>query len=178
VGPTSIRVLPGMVARSVNARPDVGTSPSLSAEQREAAFAVIMGLARSVSVASVSAQSIDGSDIRKASLEAMRRAVAGLCTRPLLVLADGRDMPPGLDCSCRALVGGDGLSVSIAAASIVAKVMRDRIMCRAGACDDRYGFESHMGYATRRHQAAIELHGAVARLHRLSFAPFRVVAAE
>jgi len=148
-------------------------SKKLTLVQRQVAFEAIMATSLSVSVASVCAQSIDDCDIRKASLEAMRRAVAGLCTRPLLVLADGRDIPPGLACDCKALVRGDGRSFSIAAASIVAKVTRDRIMSRAGACDPRYGFEMHMGYATSRHRSAIEAHGGLSRLHRMSFSPFR-----
>src|SRR5690606_21474263 len=137
-------------------------------------FANVMACARAVSVASVCASSIDVSDIRKASLEAMRRAVATLQIAPLLVLADGRDVPPGLPCLGRAVVKGDQRSQSIAAASIVAKVMRDRMMARAGVCDARYGFEVHMGYATQRHRVAIETHGPITRIHRLSFAPFRL----
>ncbi|TKT81100.1 ribonuclease HII [Aquamicrobium sp. LC103] len=148
-------------------------SKRLVIEERAERFAEILATARAVSVASVSALSIDAADIRKASLEAMRRAVATLCVRPLLVLADGRDVPPGLPCLGRALVKGDQRSQSIAAASIVAKVMRDRMMMRAGVCDIRYGFEQHMGYATVRHRTALETHGPVMRLHRMSFAPFR-----
>ncbi|TIX45335.1 MAG: ribonuclease HII, partial [Mesorhizobium sp.] len=111
------------------------------------------------------AEGIDGSNILKASLEAMRRAVAGLSLQPKLALADGRDVPPGLACEGRALIKGDQRSQSIAAASIVAKVMRDRMMCGCGGHHDRYGFEVHMGYATARHRTAIEAHGPVARLH-------------
>jgi ribonuclease HII len=133
----------------------------------------ILACAVSVSFASLCAASIDAGDIRKASLEAMRRAVAGLCLAPRLVLADGRDVPPGLACAGRAVVKGDQRSQSIAAASIVAKVMRDRMMARAGARDGRYGFELHMGYATVRHRAAIVEYGPASRLHRLSFSPFR-----
>lgn len=148
-------------------------SKRLDATARNALFADILTRARAISFASVCAASIDRGDIRKASLEAMRRAVAGLCVEPRLVLADGRDVPPGLACQGRAIVKGDQRSQSIAAASIVAKVMRDRMMAHAGACDGRYGFEIHMGYATVRHRSAIEAHGPAPRLHRLSFAPFR-----
>lgn len=173
-GPLAGPVVAAAVILDPDRLPDgLDDSKKLALAQRETAFAAIMESALSVSVASVCAQSIDGCDIRKASLEAMRRAVAGLCTRPLLVLADGRDVPPGMPCECRALVRGDGRSFSIAAASIVAKVTRDRIMSRAGACDPRYGFEMHMGYATSRHRTAIEAHGGVSRMHRMSFAPFR-----
>ena len=93
---------------------------------------------------------------------------------PRLALADGRDVPPGLGCDCRALVRGDQRSQSIAAASIVAKVMRDRMMQGCGHADQRYGLEVHMGYATERHRAAIEVHGPVVRLHRMTFSPFRL----
>lgn len=173
-GPLAGPVVAAAVILDPDRLPDgLDDSKKLSLTQREIAFAAIMTTALSVSVATVCAQSIDGCDIRKASLEAMRRAVAGLCTRPLLVLADGRDVPPGMPCECRALVRGDGRSFSIAAASIVAKVTRDRIMSRAGACDPRYGFEMHMGYATSRHRTAIEAHGGLSRMHRMSFAPFR-----
>lgn len=149
-------------------------SKRLDAAAREVLFPQILARAVAVSFSSLCAGSIDAGDIRKASLEAMRRAVAGLGVAPLMVLADGRDVPPGLACLGRALVKGDQRSQSIAAASIVAKVARDRMMARAGACDPRYGFEVHMGYATARHRTAITLEGAAARLHRLTFAPFRM----
>ncbi|MER8518663.1 MULTISPECIES: ribonuclease HII [unclassified Mesorhizobium] len=148
-------------------------SKRLTHLQREALFLKILGSALAVSMASVSAEGIDASNILKASLEAMRRAVAGLSIRPKLALADGRDVPPGLPCEGKALIKGDQRSQSIAAASIVAKVMRDRMMCGCGSHHARYGFELHMGYATVRHRTAIDLHGPVARLHRASFAPFR-----
>jgi ribonuclease HII len=148
-------------------------SKRLGPAAREQAFAAILDCAFAVSVASVCAISIDTSDIRKASLEAMRRAVAGLCAPPALVLADGRDVPPGMPCQARALIKGDQRSLSIAAASIVAKVSRDRMMAQYASHDTRYGFEIHVGYATARHRASIAEHGPAQRLHRLSFAPFR-----
>lgn len=151
-------------------------SKRLTFSQRETLFDAILGTAQAVSVASVAAEGIDSINILCASLEAMRRAVCGLHMAPKLALADGRDVPPGLPCEGRALIKGDQRSQSIAAASIVAKVMRDRMMCGCGRADQRYGFEIHMGYATERHRTAIELHGAVPRLHRTSFSPFRVQA--
>lgn len=168
-----------VVAAAVILDPDcipegLDDSKRLSAPQREAVFTSILRLALGVSVASLCAEGIDRSDIRKASLEAMRRALAGLPLSAKLALADGRDVPPGLTCSCKALVKGDQRSQSIAAASIVAKVMRDRMMQHCGRADTRYGLEVHMGYATQRHRAAIDLHGPAPRLHRLSFAPFRL----
>src|SRR5690606_8892755 len=113
-------------------------------------------------------------NILRASLEAMRRAARALPVRPKLALADGRDVPPGLPCEGRALVRGDQRSQSIAASSIVAKVMRDRLMAGCGRLHVQYGFEVHMGYATVRHRTAIRVHGPVARLRRSSLARFRL----
>jgi ribonuclease HII len=153
-------------------------SKRLTAQQREAVFSTILKLALGISVASMCAEGIDRSDIRKASLEAMRRALAGLPVRAQSALADGRDVPPGLGCSCQALIKGDQRSQSIAAASIVAKVMRDRMMQHCGKADERYGLEVHMGYATERHRTAIGLYGPAPRIHRLSFSPFRLDSVE
>lgn len=150
-------------------------SKRLSHLQREALFQKIVGSALGVSMASISAEGIDASNILKASLEAMRRALVGLPISAKLALADGRDVPPGLPCAGRALVRGDQRSQSIAAASIVAKVMRDRMMTCCGRHHAPFGFEVHMGYATARHRTAIKTHGPVARLHRVSFAPFKRV---
>ena len=173
-GPLAGPVVAAAVVLDPAGIPDgLDDSKRLSADEREALFLEIMARAVAVSAASASAERIDGSDIRKASLDAMRRAVASLCLTPRLVLADGRDVPPGLPCLGRAVVAGDQRSQSIAAASIVAKVLRDRMMRRCGVGDMRYGFELHMGYATVRHRAAIVDHGPLPRLHRVSFAPFR-----
>jgi ribonuclease HII len=149
-------------------------SKRLAAEQREALFEQIVGTALGVSMSSICAEGIDTINILRASLEAMRRALLGLGLQPRLALADGRDIPPGLPCPGRALIKGDQRSQSIAAASIVAKVMRDRMMSGCGQVHIHYGFEAHMGYATPRHRTAIGTHGPIARLHRVSFAPFRL----
>lgn len=151
-------------------------SKRLSAEQREALFGDILSTSLAVSFASVSAEGIDTINILRASLEAMRRAVTALPITPMLALADGRDVPPGLPCEGRALIKGDQRSQSIAAASIVAKVMRDRMMSCCSERNERYGFDQHAGYATARHRAAIEIHGPYPRLHRLTFSPFRIEA--
>src|SRR5690606_27855940 len=144
-------------------------SKQLTAARREILFEIILKTAL-VSVASSSARRIDETDIRKASLDAMRRAVAGLEAAPLLVLVDGRDVPPGLACAGRAVVKGDARSLSIAAASIVAKVTRDRMMGRVDAAHPGYGFAAHVGYATAVHRRAIEALGPC-RLHRMTFRP-------
>lgn len=154
-----------------NIPPGLNDSKQLSAARRESLFALILQSAF-VSVASSSSDRIDVIDIRKASLDAMRRAVAGLEVAPKLVLADGRDVPPGLCCEASAVVKGDARSLSIAAASIVAKVMRDRMMARADATFPGYGFAIHAGYATEVHRKAIQAIGPC-RLHRMSFRPLR-----
>lgn len=146
-------------------------SKQLTAPKRETLFAAIMATAM-VTVASSGARRIDRTDIRKASLDAMRRAVNALPVRPGLVLTDGLDVPPGLGCDGRAVVKGDARVLSIAAASIVAKVMRDRMMTRAETTYPAYGFSAHVGYATERHRDAIGQFGPCV-LHRMSFRPFR-----
>jgi ribonuclease HII len=174
-GPLAGPVVASAVILDPDRIPDgLDDSKRMEAVDRERLFDAILASAHCVAVAAVSAESIDGGDIRKASLEAMCRAVCALSMKPKLVLADGRDVPHRLPCLGRAIIKGDARSQSVAAASIVAKVTRDRMMRRAGAVDARYGFEVHMGYGTVRHRTAIEAHGAVVRLHRLSFAPFRL----
>ncbi|WAJ29771.1 ribonuclease HII [Antarcticirhabdus aurantiaca] len=150
--------------------PGLADSKTLKAAQREAAFAAILESALAVSVASRSAASIDRLNIRAASLLAMTEAVRGLALAPGHVLVDGRDVPAGLPCPATALIGGDGLSASIAAASIVAKVLRDRMMSRADALFPGYGFPAHAGYPTPSHKAAIAALGPCP-IHRMSFRP-------
>ena len=178
-GPLAGPVVAAAVVLDPQRIPDgLDDSKRLTVVQREALFEAILASARGVSMASVSAEGIDRINILRASLEAMRRAVCSLPVQPKLALADGRDVPPGLPCEGRALVKGDRRSQSIAAASIVAKVMRDRMMAGCGRLHIDYGFEVHMGYATVRHRTAIEVHGPLPRLHRTSFAPFRLGAVE
>lgn len=173
-GPLAGPVVAAAVVLDPERIPDgLDDSKRLSTEERETLFSAIFETALSVSVASVSASSIDGSNILVASLEAMRRAIEGLCVRPAYALADGRDIPPGLPCPCRAVVKGDQRSQSIAAASILAKVVRDRMMVRTGSLMPHYGFNTHVGYATERHRSAIAAYGPIMRLHRMSFSPFR-----
>ena len=165
-----------VVAAAVILDPDcipegLNDSKKLSAAQRDVLYERILSQA-TVSIASSSPKRIDLIDIRKASLDAMRRAVAGLGMEARHVLADGRDVPSGLTCSGEAVVKGDARSVSIAAASIIAKVMRDRMMARAGLVYPDYGFEIHAGYGTERHRSAIVTHGPCP-LHRMSFRPLK-----
>jgi ribonuclease HII len=146
-------------------------SKALKPAAREALFEVILRDAAAVSVASASAARIDAMNIRAATLWAMGRAVAGLSLRPGLVLVDGRDVCPS-DAPCRAIIGGDGLEPAISAASIVAKVLRDRLMTRLGQAYPAYGFGQHAGYGTRAHLAALAAHGPCPE-HRRSFAPLK-----
>jgi ribonuclease HII len=141
-------------------------SKLLTPERRAELFDIILATA-DVAVASVSAARIDSTDIRKAALEAMRRALNGLVRRPGFVLVDGRDLPPW-DGPGQAIVKGDQLVASIAAASIIAKVTRDRMMARLGETYPAYGFGQHVGYATPAHRAALSEHGPCP-FHRLTF---------
>lgn len=144
-------------------------SKQLTAEVRAALFELILASA-TVCVVAAPPSVIATRNIRGATLWAMRQAVLGLAVAPQLVLVDGRDVPPGLPCPADALIGGDGRSLSIAAASIVAKVTRDR-MCALMHCDaPLFGFAGHKGYSTAVHLAALEAHGPC-RHHREAFAP-------
>lgn len=144
-------------------------SKKLTAEKRDLLFDAIV---RSAEVAIVSAPPSDIllRNIRGATLVAMARAVAALSCRADRVLVDGRDVPPDLPCPGIALIGGDGRSVSIAAASIVAKVTRDRMCAIMDGDAPHFGFSGHKGYGTAAHLAALGLHGPC-RHHRRDFAP-------
>lgn len=147
-------------------------SKKLSPAERRRLYDLIVARAH-VSVAVSSRARIDRMNILRASLWAMTRALAGLPCRPDHVLVDGRDLPPGLPCPGEAIIGGDSLSASIAAASIVAKVTRDHLMAAMGRTFPDYGFEQHMGYCTAGHLDALERHGPSPH-HRRSFAPVRI----
>lgn len=166
-----------VVAAAVILDPDniptgLNDSKKLTKARREVLFEQILDTA-TVSIASSGPALIDEINILRASLDAMRRAVLGLAIPPALVLADGRDIPPGITCSGKAVIKGDARSLSIAAASIIAKVTRDRMMERAGLLHSGYGFEGHAGYGTPAHLRAIEIHGPCP-LHRMSFRPMRI----
>ena len=148
-------------------------SKAVEADARDELYALICAKALSVSVASATAEEIDRINIRQATLLAMRRAVAGLSLRPAMVLVDGND-PPSLPCDCESIIKGDASVASIAAASIVAKVVRDRMMTRLGLRFPAYGFAAHVGYGTPQHRAALLQHGPCPE-HRFSFAPVKGV---
>jgi len=130
----------------------------------------------SVSVVAAPVSIIAQLNILWATMWAMRRAVLGLSLAPDHVLIDGNRLPEDMPCAAEAVIGGDGLSLSIAAASIVAKVTRDR-MCEIMDCEEpQFGFSSHKGYSAPAHVAALDSHGP-GRFHRMDFAPCRDAAA-
>jgi ribonuclease HII len=147
----------------------VADSKVLTAEDREALFGPILEAAVTWSVAVVEAPEIDRINIHRASLMAMRQAVMALAPLPGVVLVDGFRIPD-LVIPQRPVIGGDRRSTVIAAASIVAKVSRDRLMMTLHETDPRYGFDRHKGYATREHLDAVGRFGYSAA-HRRTFRP-------
>jgi ribonuclease HII len=142
-------------------------SKKLTAEQRLAAYLALRASTAEIGVGAASVAEILRLNILHASMLAMRRAVARLGMAPDLALVDG-NYPPKLNCAVRCVVGGDALCLSIAAASIVAKVVRDRAMTRLAARFPGYGWETNVGYATTVHREALTRLGAT-RHHREMF---------
>lgn len=162
-----------VVAAAVILDPDriprgIDDSKRLTAEEREKLFDKICATAQ-VSVVVASRARIDRDNILRASLWALKRAVIALPEPPKHVFVDGRDR---LDtaCDCEAVIGGDGIVLSIAAASIVAKVTRDRLMCALAQDCPGYGFEQHKGYSVPEHLDALDRLGPTIH-HRSFFAP-------
>ena len=172
VGPLAGPVLAAAVIlpQSVKLR-GVDDSKKLTAARREELEEKIRACALAVGIGIVEVADIDRLNIYRAALEAMRRAVVALPLAPDHLLVDARRIPQ-LTIPQTALVDGDARSYSIAAASIVAKVARDRLMRDLDALYPQYGFGRHMGYATAEHLAALERHGP-SPAHRRSFAPVR-----
>lgn len=149
-------------------------SKKLTEEKREELFDQIVTSAH-VCAASASPATIDRVNIRSATLSAMVRAINGLSRVPRYVLVDGRDVPPGLKQPGQSLIKGDGRCLCVAAASIVAKVTRDRMMVRLEDHCPGYGFAQHKGYGVPQHQAALQELGPSPH-HRVSFKPVRLAA--
>ena len=159
-------VFPGGVPESL--APLLGDSKTLLAGQRERALAAMRASgAAEIAVAAASVAEITRLNVLRASLLAMRRAVARLPTPPDLALVDG-NQPPSLPCPVRCVVGGDGLSLSIAAASIAAKVTRDGLMAQLDRRHPGYGWARNAGYGTAAHREALRRLGATAH-HRSGF---------
>lgn len=177
-GPLAGSVVAACVVLDLRARPirGVDDSKKLSAEAREELAPLIRERAVAWAVGEANVEEIDTLNIYHASHLAMRRALEALMVSgaraqvpaPALVLVDGNRTVPGVAHAQRAVVGGDALSASIAAASILAKVARDRALVEADALYPHYGFARHKGYATREHRDALRLHGPCP-LHRRSF---------
>jgi ribonuclease HII len=143
-------------------------SKRLPAKRREFLAQEILNVAR-VAIAASSARRIDGSNIRTMTLDAMRRAVLRLAIREP-VRIDGIDIPPGIDLPCEAVIKGDSTVPQIAAASIIAKTYRDRLMARLAGRHPDYSWERNAGYGTADHLAALEQLGPTQH-HRRSFRP-------
>ena len=142
-------------------------SKKLTAKRREALFPVIVENAISYGIAYASVEEIDTLDILRATMLAMSRAVAQLTPQPALALIDG-NRAPALGMPARTVIGGDGKCASIAAASVLAKVSRDRLMTELDAKYPEYGFAVHKGYGTKAHEAALRQYGPC-KIHRRSF---------
>ena len=148
-------------------------SKLLQREERERLDLEIRRRAICCSVAEASVEEIDRFNILRAALLAMRRAVEGLSQQPSIVLVDGNQRPE-LTMPVRTVVGGDSRVRAISAASIIAKVYRDRLLMALHEEHPQYGFHGHKGYSTPEHLAALREHGACPH-HRRSFAPVREV---
>jgi len=158
------------------ARPIAGLDDSkkLSEKRREALYPQIVECALAHCVIVVEAEEIDRLNIFQATMAGMSRAVAGLAPAAQEALVDGNKLPKDLPCPGRAIVGGDALEPAISAASILAKVTRDRLMVALDASHPGYGFAVHKGYPTPAHLAALQRLGPCMQ-HRRSFAPVRLL---
>ena len=149
----------------------IDDSKKLALEDREAAYEAMVasGLVQ-FAVAEATVEEIDRINILQATFLAMRRALEALAHQPDVVLIDGNQVPRGLACRAETIVGGDAHSYSIAAASIFAKVTRDRYMARLAEIFPGYGWETNRGYGSSQHLEALKQLGPTPH-HRMSFAP-------
>ena len=148
-------------------------SKKLSEKRREALFPLIVERSLAWTVVAIEVDEIDRINILQATLLGMRRAVEQLVPAPSLALIDG-NRAPALTCAVRTIVGGDGLEPAISAASILAKVTRDRLMKKLHIDYPDYGFDRHKGYPTADHLARLTRYGPCP-IHRRSFAPVKRV---
>jgi len=149
-------------------------SKKLTEARREALYVQIVERALAWHVVLVEVEEIDRINIYQATMIGMCRAVAGLKRAAHEALIDGNQLPKELPCPGRAIVGGDALEPAISAASIIAKVTRDRLMCALDGRHPGYGFANHKGYSTPEHLAALRQLGPC-ELHRRSFAPVKLL---
>ncbi|MCX5686076.1 MAG: ribonuclease HII [Candidatus Omnitrophica bacterium] len=173
-GPLAGPVVAGaVILKNFDFKEDIDDSKKLSPKKRERAYREILDHAI-VGVGIIDEKTIDRINIYRATIRAMQEAVDNLMTKPEYVLVDGRMKLP-TKCPIKCIVGGDSKSLSIAAASIVAKVTRDRIMVKYDSIYPQYGFARHKGYGTKFHMAALEEHGP-SPIHRFSFHPVKGLA--
>ncbi|MBM1815814.1 ribonuclease HII [Pseudosulfitobacter pseudonitzschiae] len=169
-GPLAGPVMAAAVVLNPDDIPEgLNDSKALSAKRREALYTELMARA-DVSVGSASVQEIDEHNILRASHIAMVRAIAGLSVEPDHVLIDGNMVPRGLNLAATTVIKGDARSLSIAAASIVAKIRRDRLMVDLAQQHPGYGWETNMGYPSKSHREALQNIGVTPH-HRRSFKP-------
>ena len=169
-GPLAGPVTAAAVILDPDAIPDgLNDSKKLTASRREALYDLLMTHA-DVSIAEASVEEIDTHNILRASHIAMARAIEGLETKADYALIDGNQTPRGLMVKSETLIKGDSLSQSIAAASIVAKVWRDRLMVTLSQQYPHYGWDTNAGYGTKVHKEGLKSHG-VTQHHRRTFAP-------
>lgn len=150
----------------------LGDSKKLSEARREALYPLIVERALAWRIEFVEADEIDRLNILQATLTGMQRALAGLSPAATFARIDGNRLPKTLPCPAEALVGGDAIEPAIMAASILAKVARDRRMCELHARWPQYGFDRHKGYPSPTHLEALKAHGPCPE-HRRSYAPVR-----
>ncbi|WP_085934059.1 ribonuclease HII [Enhydrobacter aerosaccus] len=156
----------------------IDDSKKLALEDREAAYeAMVSSGIVQFSVGEASVEEIDRINILQATFLAMRRALQSLTQQPDIVLIDGNQLPPQLGCRAETIIGGDAASYSIAAASIFAKVTRDRYMAKLAESFPGYGWDTNRGYSSAEHLAALDRLGPTPH-HRASFAPVRAKYAE
>ncbi len=169
-GPLSGPVMAAAVVLDLESIPlGLNDSKQVSPKRRAALVKALIDVAQ-IGVGSASVEEIDAVNIRQATFLAMRRAIADLPHRPDAALIDGRDVPKGLPCPAQAIIKGDGKSLSIAAASIVAKQARDALMIQLAAEFPGYGWDRNMGYPTKEHREALTRLG-ISPHHRRSFKP-------
>lgn len=172
-GPWAGPVVAAAVILDPNNTPEgIADSKKLTEDKRETIFEELLVKAQ-VSIAFADSERIDRDNILAATMWSMQRAIGSLRIPPDLALIDG-NRAPALNCAVKTIVKGDALSLSIAAASIAAKVSRDRLMRRFDKSYPGYGFARHKGYGTKAHSEALETLGPTP-LHRRSFQPVRAV---
>ena len=170
-GPLAGPVVAAAVILGIEVPKGLGDSKQKTARQRNELYNALLNQALAVGIGVAYVVEIERLNILQATLRAMRRAVENLSMRPDRILVDGKHCPD-VNCRATAIVGGDARVASISAASIVAKVTRDRMMVELDELYPEYGFARHKGYPTAAHLKALERCG-VSAVHRRTFAPVR-----